>query len=110
MRATLAFSLIMTGMVLSGPAGLRAQGPATVEMRDFAFAPHEWTVPAGASVKWVNFDDVPHHVVTEGSKVVDSGPIAPGADFVFTFTLTGRFTYRCAIHPTMLGVITVAEP
>lgn len=110
MRAALAVAIVITCVLQANLTGLRAQGAATVEMRDFAFAPHEWTVTAGTSVRWVNFDDVPHHVVTEGGKLVDSGPIAPGGDFIFAFTQTGRFAYRCAIHPTMLGVITVQEP
>jgi DNA-binding response OmpR family regulator len=43
-------------------------------------------------------------------KTIDSGPIAPGKEFTFAFTQAGRFVYRCAIHPTMLGTITVQAP
>ena len=43
-------------------------------------------------------------------KTIDSGPIAPGKEFTFAFTQAGRFVYRCAIHPTMLGIITVQAP
>jgi plastocyanin len=110
MRAALVLAVVTAGVLVIGPAGLRAQEAVTVEMRDFAFAPHAWTVTVGTSVRWVNFDDTPHHVVTESSKMIDSGLIAPGKDFVFAFAQAGRVTYRCAIHPTMLGVITVQEP
>ena len=45
-----------------------------------------------------------------GSRPGSSGLIEPGKDYTFTFNEPGQFTYRCGVHPTMLGVIVVREP
>ncbi len=110
MRAAIILVITLTAALAAGTPRLGAQNAVTVEMRDYAFEPHEWTVTGGAMVRWVNMDDSPHHVVTETNKTIDSGPIAPGKEFTFAFTQAGRFVYRCAIHPTMLGIITVQAP
>lgn len=107
-RPILAGAMLIGALALGSPA-LDAQNAVTVDMQEFSFQPHEWTVTPGTAVRWVNRDDSPHHVVTE-AKLVDSGAIGPGATFEFTFTQPGRFAYRCAIHPTMLGIVTVRTP
>lgn len=94
-------------MLLLSTSPLGAQSTVTVDIQDFSFQPHEWTVQVGSVVHWMNRDDWPHHVAAADGKSFNSGVIAPGKDFRFTFTQAGRFAYRCGIHPTMLGVITV---
>jgi plastocyanin len=109
MRPLLSVAIAILASTMIWAQGLRAQ-PAvtvTVDMQDYAFEPHETGVAAGTAVRWVNRDDAPHHVVTETTKTVDSGLIAPGSTFTFTFAQHGRFEYRCAVHPTMLGIINV---
>jgi plastocyanin len=78
-----------------------------VDVQDFSFQPHEWTIQAGTIVTWVNHDEWPHHVAAEDGKSFNSGIIGPGKDFKFTFTAPGRYSYRCGVHPTMSGVIIV---
>jgi plastocyanin len=107
-RLVIAAMSIAAGMALAAPQ-LDAQ-PAvvvTIDMQDYAFEPHATAVAAGTTVRWVNHDETPHHVITEGSKAVDSGLIAPGSVFSVVFSAPGRYEYRCAVHPTMLGVIDV---
>jgi plastocyanin len=107
-RLLIAAAAVAVEMLLAVPQ-LRAQPGVivTIDMQDYAFEPHTAAVAAGTMVRWLNHDDTPHHVVTEQSKTVDSGLITPGSAFSFTFSAPGRFAYRCAVHPTMLGVIEV---
>jgi len=85
------------------------QPPVTVDMRDFAFEPRDVLVASGTSVRWVNRDDFPHSVVMEGGRPGGSrGTIPPGGEHTFVFMDAGRSVYRCGVHPTMLGEITVA--
>ncbi len=84
------------------------QPPVTVDMRDFAFEPRDVLVTPGTAVRWVNRDDAPHSVVMDGGRPGGSrGTIPPGGEHSFVFRDAGRFAYRCSVHPTMLGEITV---
>lgn len=107
MRAAIVFALALPMMLAANLSPVGAQSTVTVDIQDFSFQPHEWTIQAGSVVHWVNHDDWPHHVAAEDGKSFNSGVIAAGKDFRFAFTQPGRFSYRCGIHPTMLGVITV---
>jgi plastocyanin len=37
----------------------------------------------------------------------NSGILSAGQSFPFRFTTTGTFTYKCTLHPNMVGTITV---
>lgn len=107
MRSVVIAGLTVLVMLALGPHPLDAQSAVTVDIQDFSFQPHEWTIQAGAVVTWVNHDEWPHHVAAEDGKSFNSGIIASGKEFRFTFGQPGRYSYRCAVHPTMAGVITV---
>ena len=77
-------------------------------------------MPAGTTVTWKQTDAGTHTVtsgtVTQGAGDVttapdgkfDSGNIATGATFEFTFDEAGTFPYFCAVHPaTMRGDVQV---
>lgn len=87
-------------------------------MKLIAFAPESLEIEAGATVTWQQ-DDAGFHTVTSGTvdqgasgvtpqpdSAFDSGQIAEGDSFEFTFDRPGTFPYFCAIHPaTMRGEI-----
>jgi plastocyanin len=77
-----------------------------VEVDNFTFAPETITVPANATVTWLNRDDVPHVIAsTDGlfrSKALDTDD-----KYAFTFTKPGTYSYFCAVHPKMVGKIIV---
>ena len=79
-----------------------------VMIQNFAFTPPSLTVPVGSTVTWTNKDQT-QHTATADDKSFDSGPLAPGASFSFTFTQAGTFTYKCTFHPNMLGTIIVTK-
>lgn len=77
---------------------------AEISIKNFAFSPSQLAIKAGTTVVWTNMDQT-NHTVTSTS--FNSGQIASGGVFSFTFNDKGTFTYACSIHPTMQGKITV---
>ena len=71
-----------------------------------AYTPDQLTVASGTTVTWMNTDSVSHTSTSDVSGW-DSGIVAPGKQFSFTFQSAGTFSYHCAIHPGMVGKITV---
>ena len=69
-----------------------------------AYNPAELTVAVGATVTWTN-TDVVSHTSTSDATGWNSGIIAPGGQFSFTFPTAGTFSYHCAIHPGMVGTV-----
>ncbi len=77
-----------------------------VKIDNFSFGPQTLTVAVGATVTWINRDDIPHTVVSADgvfkSKVRDTDE-----NFSYTFTKPGTYPYYCSLHPKMTGVIVV---
>jgi plastocyanin len=80
---------------------------AEVAMIGISFDPADITVPVGATVVWTNEDAV-DHTTTADDDAWDSGVVATGESFDFTFDEPGTYTYLCEIHPAVMqGTITV---
>jgi hypothetical protein len=73
-----------------------------------SFVPQAATINPGTTVTWTNNDSVTH-TVTSDSGIFNSGSLAPGQSFSFTFPSAGTFTYHCTIHPYMTGSIVVTS-
>jgi len=71
-----------------------------------AFSPNPVAISQGMSVTWMNNDSITH-TSTGNNGEWDSGSLAPGASFTKTFSSAGTFQYHCAIHPGMVGTVTV---
>lgn len=87
------------------------------------FEPAQITIRAGDQVEWRNDTSHPHtvtanperaanpaHVVLpEGAEPFDSGEIAPGASFSYTFEVPGTYIYVCGPHEEqgMMGIVVV---
>ncbi|HEX6544448.1 MAG TPA: plastocyanin/azurin family copper-binding protein [Ktedonobacterales bacterium] len=98
-----------------------AQKTVSIDMANVAtnssgydFSPPFITIKAGTTVTWSNKTVVPHNVFPRpGTTVPD--PTFKSPQFIeaqtgtwsFTFTKTGEYPYYCAIHPAMLGWISV---
>jgi plastocyanin len=80
-------------------------GGATITIENFAFGGAA-SVDVGTAVTATNEDAVTHTWTSEDD-VWDSGAIASGESFEFTFDEAGEYSYFCTIHPTMAGTITV---
>jgi plastocyanin len=75
---------------------------------NFTFNPATLSVPVGATVTWVNRDDVPHTATnTSKPKQFDSGALDTEDRYSHTFTEPGTYPYFCAVHPKMTAQIIV---
>jgi manganese oxidase len=118
--ATLLAALAVTGVAACGADSKSAAREANVVMELIAFKPAAITIKAGSAVTWTQKDAGVHTVTSgvaeqQGGGVTerpdgkfDSGEIATGKTFTFTFDAPGTFAYFCRIHPaTMRGSVTV---
>jgi plastocyanin len=88
------------------PYGWQAVGTQTADI----------TIKVGTTVTWSNSSATVHNVYsgTGPSNITtafpNSGIISPNvasSDYTYTFTKPGDYPYFCAIHPAMVGWITV---
>jgi plastocyanin len=74
------------------------------------YAPDTIKVVLGTNntVVWTN-NDLAHHTVTSvsGNGSIDSGDMASGAAFNYTFTAPGTYKYICNYHTCMSGTVVV---
>jgi plastocyanin len=83
----------------------------TVSQRGRKFTPDSLTVRAGTPVLIANDDRVSHHIyIDQPDMKFDSGEQSVGNEVTLHFDHEGRFSVRCAIHPTMHLDVTVASP
>jgi plastocyanin len=77
----------------------------------YSFQPPSVSFPGAnmVTVTWTNYDAVAHTVTdTAGTPAFDSGSIAPGGMYSFSFPTTVKtYSYRCTIHAGMTGTINV---
>jgi plastocyanin len=98
---------------VSSPEADAAAAPTMVKVADMppgqpsGYEPTEVSVKVGQVVKWKN-EGAEAHTVTAEDKSFDSGSMAPGAEFQFTFSKPGTFTYSCTPHPWAKGTVKVA--
>jgi plastocyanin len=90
-------------LVLCAACG-RAPRTHEVAIRNFRIEPDSLTVHVGDTVRWRNFDFVPHTVTAAGS--FDSGEIAEDSTWTLVAT-RGRYDYICTLHPNMKGRLIV---
>ena len=109
---TLALAALITACSDSDPEPNPTSAPAedasaggAITISDFAYAGVS-TVAVGDTVTVTN-DDTVGHTWTAQDGEFDSGTIASGDSFEFTFETAGEFDYICSIHPQMAGSITV---
>lgn len=100
----LALSII--GLALLVPAAGAQSGQQTVSIQDFSFAPAQIAVEPGTTVTWTNVGKVPH-TVTADNALFDSGVLYPGDSYRVWLDGAGTVAYRCTIHPSMTGSVTV---
>src|ERR1700741_4104070 len=81
----------------------RADGPSTVSIDNFSFAPKELTVKAGTTVTWTNRDDIPHGIASSNNAFKRSPALDTDESYSFTFTTPGTYQYFCYLHPHMVG-------
>jgi plastocyanin len=81
---------------------------AAVSAMNFAFSPSSLSVHVGTRVTFTNRDAATHTFTANGG-LFDSGDVASGQSYGFTFTQAGSYAYHCRIHSSMTGTITVSR-
>jgi plastocyanin len=77
-------------------------------MVDDRFNPPSVTIKAGTTVIWVN-RGADWHSVAAFDRSFESGQVAPGESFTYTFTVPGVYKFICKHHARqgMFGTIVV---
>ena len=78
----------------------------TIDIRDFRFQPPNVSVPAGATVTWVNGDEAPHDTEARDG-TWKTALLQKNEEVAFTFDEPGTFDYYCTIHPYMTATLTI---
>jgi plastocyanin len=91
--------------------------PGSATMSSGGYDPDPVEISVGDTVTWTNDDSTPH-TITSGSNgqpdgKFDSSPnmnplMAPGDTFEHTFTEAGEYPYYCALHPNLVGTVSVS--
>jgi len=117
LAATACFSERTGGPTFSGAAECRV--PVTVidsmhiliAIRNFTFVPDSIAVRVGATVTWVDCEDVgeeAHTTTSDTPGVWDSPLLTSGARFSHRFPVAGVFPYHCTPHfDVMKGTVVV---
>ena len=77
-----------------------------VSIKGFKFVPADVTVNVGDTVVWTNEDSAPH-TVESSDNTITSDELSKGDKFSHTFTKAGTVIYKCGIHASMKGTVTV---
>lgn len=86
-------------------------GKVTITIQEYGFHPDRLTIKAGTTVSWINRDPV-FHSVRSDTDLFQSGLLAIGQMYSFTFDEPGTYPYYCEKNggpggEGMSGVITV---
>jgi LPXTG-motif cell wall-anchored protein len=105
--------LALFALVPIAGAAPRAAETKDVNVKDFEFDPKTITVNVGDTIHWKNNGQNEHTAQADDGSF-NSGDLAAGKEFSFTFTKAGTFPYFCKYHGAaggkgMSGTITVAE-
>lgn len=98
-----------------GTGGVCYQEPTSlsegwIAVLDNCFAPQTIAVGTGDVVRWELSGAAPHTVTFDiFPKGVDSGTLE-GSSFAVRFNKLGTYSYFCAIHPGMSGMVEVTGP
>lgn len=86
-------------------------GTVEIAYRNIAIDPDTVKVKVGSTIKWVNYDSVPHNVQSEGGPLkFSSGNFGEGKSYELKVTKPGVIHYECTLEPeTMNGTIEAVE-
>ncbi|MGE5343911.1 MAG: plastocyanin/azurin family copper-binding protein [Candidatus Omnitrophota bacterium] len=95
---------------------LKSGGPkkVAISITDSGYDPAAFDITLGTTVTWTN-NGTKAHTVTSGtpgypSGLFDSGDIAPGFSYSYTFNTRGIFYYYCKHHPNIMTGTLYCEP
>jgi len=108
-----------TGLLFTAACGDDSPAPSPTPSADVtimiqgnrgnqSYSPNPQTVRVGQTVAWRNADSSAHTSTQDITAGFNTGNLAGGATSTpITMSVAGTFPYHCAIHPSMVGTITV---
>ena len=72
------------------------------------FMPSSTTAHVGDIVEWRNTGTVMHTVTFDSNQSLTDSALNPSGKWQVKFTVAGTYPFRCTIHPSMTGTITVS--
>lgn len=86
-------------------------GTVQIAYRNIAIEPDAVKVKVGSTIKWTNYDEVPHNVVSEsGPMHFASSQFGEGGTYEIKVVKPGVIHYECTLEPTtMNGTIEVVN-
>lgn len=100
----------IAGLVISAFSitALAASTEHVVDQNKLQFSVDEITIKQGDTIKFTNSDRPAHNIlVSDGTKILNSGLQQPGEPFEVPFPQKGHFMVTCGIHPKMKMTVTV---
>ena len=92
-----------TGQAANTPAS----GSVSLTIDNGKFRPKNLTVKVGTALTWTNNDSVSQSVTSDTPGLFDSGPLATGATWSYTFNQAGTFPYHSTGSKTTFGSVIV---
>ena len=80
----------------------------SIEITESSFLPNPMTIGLGTTVTWINRGSKDQEVAATNA-AFDSGIIAPGGQYQYTFSQAGTFDYYSKITSSMTGKIIVTD-
>ncbi len=72
-----------------------------------SFSPEPQMMRVGQSVAWRNADSITHNATQDANRFATPNLGAGMTSSPIAMTTAGTFTYRCTIHPGMIGTLVV---
>ncbi|HET7276157.1 MAG TPA: cupredoxin family copper-binding protein [Longimicrobiaceae bacterium] len=109
LRIVAVMGVVSFGLSACAPGDSQADAPPvahSVTIEGFLYLPPSLTVNAGDTVVWLNKDLVPH-TATAPTAGLNTGSIAAGESSRVVMNESGEYSYKCAFHPNMEGIVIV---
>ncbi len=110
----LGLSKLFKGGSSSGgtPIPVAAKTPSApvtdISIKASKYHPKNVEIKVGSTLTWTNNDTVPESVTSDAPGLFDSGPLAPGATWKYTFSKAGVFPYHSSTNKAgVYGSVTV---
>jgi len=103
--------LLITSLLILAATSLSVRAATFyAEMTNDKYTPKKVWVPVATTVTWTNFGTHTHDIVSN-TGLFNSGPIAIGGSFSYTFNSVGDYGYHCTNHDSipvpMVGTVYV---
>ena len=98
--------LLVLGVVAVSGCTSNESKTDTIIIDNNTYVPPTLNVTVGTTVTWINHNPDPQDVVSD-ARIFDSGILANGQKYSYTFNETGGYHYHSSINPNMNGTILV---